>query len=314
MKSTTSTLSPLDPIATIRAFNRFYTNTIGVLHGGLLDTPYSLTEARVIFELAQHDATEVVTLRRTLDIDAGYLSHILARFQTDGLITKERSTEDRRRQIIHLTDQGRAVFALLDARSIEENRAILSALSPENQRRLLGSMKAIQDILEGAPQDNGVVIRQPEPGEYGWVVQRHGAVYSEEYGWDETFEALVAHIVAEYIGSRDPQRENAWIAEVEGKPAGCIFCVQRDEKTAQLRLLLVEPTARGRGIGGRLVQECLRFARRAGYESIMLWTNDVLVDARHIYQRAGFQLTEEENHHSFGHDLVGQNWWRSLKD
>jgi DNA-binding MarR family transcriptional regulator/GNAT superfamily N-acetyltransferase len=301
-----------DPVITLRAFTRFYTNIIGVLHEGLMDTPYSLTEARVIFELAQRPTTEVVDLRRTLDIDPGYLSRILARFETDGLVARERSLTDGRRQVIALTDRGREVFALLNARSAEENRKLLSRLSAEDQRRLLGAMGAIREILEDAPRPNAFVLRPPEPGDYGWVVHRHGVLYAQEYGWDESFEALVARIVADYVDHRAPQRENAWIAEVNGEPVGCVFCMKRDETTAQLRLLLVDPSVRGMGIGSRLVEECLRFARRAGYQQIMLWTNDVLEEARRIYQRTGFQLVEEESHHSFGHDLVGQNWWRKL--
>ena len=299
-------------VATVRAFNRFYTNVIGVLREGLLQTPYSLTEARVIFELAQRTTADVADLRRTLDIDAGYLSRILARFDADGVATRERSATDGRRQVIQLTDRGRAVFEMLNARSADENRKLLSGLGEEEQRRLVAAMGTIREVLEDTPQPRAFVLRAPEPGEYGWVVQRHGALYAQEYGWDETFEALVARIVADFVEHRDPRRENAWIAEVDGEPAGCVFCVKRDEKTAQLRLLLVDPRTRGMGIGTRLVEECLRFARRAGYEEIMLWTNDVLEEARHIYERAGFELVEEERHHSFGHDLVGQNWWRKV--
>ncbi len=301
-----------DQVALVRAFNRFYTRVIGVLHEGLLDTPYSLTEARVIFELAQRDATEVVNLRRGLDIDAGYLSRTLARFESDGLVSRERSAVDGRRQIIHLTRRGREVFALLDARSAKESEKLLGRLTAEDRRRLLGAMETVRAILEEARPTEALVLRSPEPGDLGWVVQRHGLLYAEEYGWDETFEALVARIVADYVEHRDPQRERAWIAEVAGERVGCVFCVKRDDKTAQLRLLLVDPNARGRGIGTRLVDECLRFARRAGYDEIMLWTNDVLDDARRIYERAGFQLTEAEKHDSFGRDLVGQNWWRRL--
>jgi DNA-binding MarR family transcriptional regulator/predicted N-acetyltransferase YhbS len=301
-----------DRVAAVRAFNRFYTNVIGVLDEGLLHTPYSLSEARVIFELAQRDAIEVSDLRRALDMDAGYLSRMLSRFETDGLVTKERSSADGRRQIIRLTDQGRAVFEMLDTRSAEDNARILSQLGAEDQRRLLDAMRTIRQILENRPRSSAVLLRPLGPGDYGWVVHRHGVLYAEEYGWDETFEALVARIVADYVDHRDPRRESAWIAEVDGEPAGCLFCVKRDESTAQLRLLLVEPRARGMGIGSRLVEECLRFARRVGYQDIMLWTNDVLTAARRIYERAGFQLREEEQHHSFGHDLVGQNWWRKL--
>jgi DNA-binding MarR family transcriptional regulator/GNAT superfamily N-acetyltransferase len=301
-----------DPVAVIRAFNRFYTTVIGLLGEGLLRTPYSLTEARVVFELAQRDATDAADLRRILDIDAGYLSRILARFETDGIVTRERSTLDGRRQVVRLTDQGHAVFAMLDARSAEEIRELLAGVREEDQRRLVGAMGTIRGILEGSPRPAAFVLRPSAPGDLGWVVHRHGVLYAEEYGWDETFEALVAQIVAAYVEHRDPQRESVWIAEVDGAPVGCVFCVRKDERTAQLRLLLVEPRARGMGIGARLVEECLRFARRAGYGQMMLWTNDVLQQARRIYERAGFELVEEEQHHSFGHDLVGQNWWRKL--
>ena len=292
----------------LRAFTRFYTNIIGVLQEGLLKTPYSLTEARVIFELAQRPETEVAELRRSLDVDAGYLSRILSRFESDRLIAKDRSPADGRRSVITLTRSGHKVFEMLNQRSAEENQRLMARLSNEDQRRLLDAMRVIRDLLEGAPRSRAVVLRPSGPGDYGWVVQRHGALYAEEYGWDESFEALVARIVADYVDHRDPRRESAWIAEVDGEPVGCIFCVKKTDKVAQLRLLLVEPRARGAGIGARLVDECMRFARRAGYSEMMLWTNDVLTSARRIYERAGFKLVEEERHHSFGHDLVGQNW------
>jgi len=303
---------PEDRVAAVRAFGRFYTNVIGVLREGLLGTPYSLTEARVIFELAQRDATELADLRRVLDLDAGYLSRIVARFETDGIAMRERSEADRRRQVVRLTDQGRAVFERLDQRSAEEVRTLLAQLNEEDQRRMIGAMRAIQEILQDSPRRQLVVLRPPGPGDFGWVVHRHGALYAEEYGWDDSFEALVTRIVADYLEYRDAQRESAWIAEVDGEPVGCVLCTKKEEKVAQLRLLLVEPSARGMGIGTRLVEECIRFARRAGYERIMLWTNDVLEDARRIYEHAGFELVEEERHHSFGHDLVGQNWLRAL--
>ena len=301
-----------DRVAAVRAFNRFYTNVIGLLGEGLLRTPYSLTEARVIFELAQRDATELVALRRELDIDAGYLSRILARFERDGIATRERSAADGRRQVIRLTERGREAFQMLDRRSAEQIGALLSGLTEGERRRLVGAMGAIRGILEGSGRHESFVLRPPGPGDLGWVVERHGALYAEQYGWDESFEALVARVVAEYAEDRDPERESAWIAELDGGPVGCVFCVRKDEKVAQLRLLLVEPRTRGRGIGSRLVDQCIEFARAAGYERIMLWTNDVLDDARRIYERAGFKLAESEPHHSFGRDLVGQNWWREL--
>lgn len=299
-------------VASVRAFNRFYTELIGVLDDGLLRTPYSLTEARVIFELAQHDAAEVADLRQALAIDAGYLSRILARFQTDGLVSRQRSAADGRRQVISLTEPGRAAFETLDARAAGEVRSLLAKLTGEDQARLVTAMAAIREVLEQAPRADAYLLRPLRPGDLGWVVHRHGVRYAEEYGWDESFEALVARIVADFVDHRDPRREDAWLAEVDGEPVGCVFCTRKDDQTAQLRLLLVEPRARGMGIGGRLVDECLRFARRAGYREITLWTNDVLADARRIYQRAGFQLVDERPHHSFGHDLVGQHWSRPL--
>lgn len=299
-------------VAAVRAFNRFYTNMIGLLRGKYLDTPCSLTEARLLFELAQRDASEVSDLRRTVDIDAGYLSRILARFASDGRITRQRSAADARRQVISLTEVGRSVVAGLDARSAAQTRDMLAAVRDQDRRRLLDAMHVITDVLSGSPQPRGYVLRPPQAGDMGWVVQRHGALYAEEFGWDQTFEALVARIVADYVNHRDPVAEAAWIAEVDGTPAGCVFCVRKNDRTAQLRLLLVEPWARGLGIGSRLVEEVVRFARRAGYSGITLWTNDVLADARRIYQRAGFTLDDESPHHSFGQDLTSQNWSRRL--
>ncbi len=308
----TTTPTTTDRIATVRAFNRFYTNVIGALRGGLLQTPYSLTEARVIFELAQRDATDVAALRRTLNIDPGHLSRMLARFEADGLITREVSPSDGRQRVIRLTEQGRAAFQVLDTRSADEVALLLACHSDDAQRRLVAAMSTIRDVLEGATKPTAYLLRSLAPGDLGWVVHRHGVLYAEEYGWDATFEALVARIVADHVDNRDARRENAWIAEMDGESVGCVFCVKKDEQTAQLRLLLVEPSARGLGIGARLVDECMRFARRVGYNHIMLWTNDVLTQARRIYERAGFHLVEEEHHHHFGHDLVGQIWSRAL--
>jgi DNA-binding MarR family transcriptional regulator/GNAT superfamily N-acetyltransferase len=299
-------------VAGVRAFNRFYTNMIGLLRGKYLDTPYSLTEARILFELAQREASEVTDLRHTVDIDAGYLSRILARFSADSLITRQRSAADGRRQVISLTESGRSVVAGLDARSAAQTRDMLGAVHDEDRHRLLDAMHVITDVLSESPRPRGYLLRAPRPGDMGWVVQRHGALYAEEFGWDETFEALVARLVADYVDHRDPDREAAWIAEVDGRPAGCVFCVRKDDRTAQLRMLLVEPWTRGLGIGSLLVEEVLRFARRAGYSDITLWTNDVLVGARRIYQRAGFTLDDETRHHSFGKELVEQNWSRRL--
>ncbi len=299
-------------VAAVREFNRFYTNVIGLLRGKYLDTPYSLTEARLLFELAQRDTSEVTDLRRTVDIDPGYLSRILARFESDGLISRQRSAADGRRQVIRLAGGGRAVVAMLDARSAEQTRHMLASVREGGLRRLLDAMRVITEALTGSPQPRGYLLRAPRPGDMGWVVQRNAAVYAEEFGWDDSYEALVARIVAEYVDHRDPDAEAAWIAEVDSDRAGCVFCVRENATTARLRLLLVEPWARGLGIGARLVEEVLRFARRAGYSHITLWTNDVLADARRIYQRAGFTLDDESRHHSFGKDLTGQNWSRAL--
>jgi DNA-binding MarR family transcriptional regulator/GNAT superfamily N-acetyltransferase len=299
-------------VAAVRSFNRFYTGVIGVLTDGLLRTPYTLTEARVLFELAQRDRTEVPALRRTLGLDPGYLSRILARFEADALVERGRSPRDARAQVVALTESGRGAFATLDARSTEEITALLGRLPDTDQRRLLGAMATIERLLGRGTASPELRLRPPTPGELGWVVERHGALYAAEYGWNAEFEALAARIVADFAAGHDPDRERAWIAELDGRPVGCVLCVGRDEETAQLRLLLVEPSARGLGLGGRLVDECLRFARDAGYRRMVLWTNDVLVAARRIYERAGFRLVGSEPHHSYGHDLVAQWWERDL--
>jgi len=293
-------------VAQVREFNRFYTNVIGILRGGYLGLPYTIAETRVMYELAQRPSVEISELRRALNLDAGYLSRILARLEGDSLIAKDRSPDDARRRVIRLTAAGHETFTQMNARSAEEIGALMAPLPEESQARLVAAMDTIVALLSDCPRPQAYVLRPPRPGDLGWVVQRHGALYAEEYGWDATFEALVARIVADYVDHRDPVRENAWIADVDGEPVGCVFCVRRSDDTAQLRLLLVDPSARGLGIGGRLVEECVRFARRTGYKAIQLWTNDVLTDARRIYDRAGFWLEAEESHHSFGHDLVGQ--------
>ena len=303
---------PEDRVAAVRGFNRFYTARIGALRDGLLRTPHSLTEARVLYELGQREVTEVADLRRELDLDAGFLSRLLARLQSHGLVARERSTDDARRQRIRLTEEGSAAFAELDRRSAAEIGAVLDALSEDDQKRLVAAMDAVQDVLTHTPPATGFVLRAPRPGDYGWIIQAHGALYAQQYGWDESFEALVARIVADYAADHDPRRDAAWIAEVDGEPAGCVLCLRRKDDVAQLRLLLVEPRARGRGIGARLIEECLRFAQRAGYARITLWTNDVLHEARRLYERAGFELEESAPHHSFGHDLVEQTWARAL--
>ncbi len=307
-------------VAQVRTFNRFYTKVIGVLESGLAGTPHSLTEARVLYELAHADGDRAATmdvagLRRLLDLDAGYLSRILGRFESAGLVTREPSASDARSRLVRLTDRGRSAFADLDTAQVAAVERLLAPVGDADGRRLLAAMDTIRQTLggdSGSSRSPGYVLRPPEPGDLGWVVARHGALYAAEYGWDARFEGMVARIVADFAAAADQRRQAAWIAEVDGEPVGCVFCVAEDETTAKLRLLLVEPSARGMGIGARLVEECLRFATRAGYRRITLWTNDVLTSARRIYQRAGFRLDGEETHHSFGRELVGQNWSREL--
>ena len=298
-------------VAAVRAFNRFYTNVIGLVHGMYLDMPYSLTEARLLYEMARRDVTPVADLRRALDIDAGYLSRVLSRFEADGLVTRQRSAADARRQEVALTSAGLAAAAELVARSVGQVGELLAGV---DRPRVLAAMRQITDLLggDGAPRARTVVLRPPGPGDLGWVLQRHGAVYAAEYGWNSDFEAYVARIIADYITDTDPRRAAAWVAELDGAPAGFVCVVPDDETTARLRLLLVEHWARGVGIGGRLVDEVLRFARQAGYERIVLSTVGVLASARRIYQRAGFTLVHEQAEHSYGHDLVTEDWARSL--
>lgn len=311
----------IDRVARVRAFSRLYTRIIGALDEGLVATKHSLPEARVLFELNQQDETETAGLRAQLDLDAGYLSRLLARLDAEGLIERERSDADARRQVIRLTAAGRASARTLDDRSTDQVRDLLANLVESDQHRLVAAMAVIDELLGDRPRPAAFVLRPFRPGDYGWVVQRNGLRYAEEYGWDTTYEALVARIVADYIENYDSKRDNAWIAEVDGRPVGCVFCIHDDgddgddhngdhqgNRTARLRLLLVEPAARGMGVGARLVDECIRFARQAGYRELVLWTNDVLTAARRIYQRAGFELIDSKPHTSFGQDLISQDW------
>lgn len=298
-------------ISHLRGFNRFYTGVLGLLREGLLDTPHSLPESRVLFELGSGEAASPTQLADGLHLDLGYVSRVLTRLKRRGLVTWKTSHEDRRRKVISLTSEGRKAFRTLDSKSSDQIRKLLEGLSDDGQERLIASTREIEELLEDGKRP-ALVLREPVSGDFGWVVQRHGAIYRSEFGWDETFEALVARIVADYVDRSDRQRERAWIAEMDGQRVGCVFCMNKDDDTAQLRILLVEPSARGLGAGARLVDECIRFARRAGYRQMMLWTNDVLVSARKIYEAAGFRLVEEDKHHSFGQDLVGQNWYLDL--
>jgi DNA-binding MarR family transcriptional regulator/N-acetylglutamate synthase-like GNAT family acetyltransferase len=299
-------------IAEIRRFNRFYTQKIGVL-GGLLGSPFSLTEARLFYELAQRDDLTAARLGKELGLDRGYLSRLLSSFERRGLLSRTPSPADRRQSLLTLTEQGRAAFAPLDARSQTEIADLLCDLTAGDRTRLVAAMRAIEGLLAPKPdRATPFLLRQPRPGDMGWVIGRHGALYAEEYGWNAEFETLVAEIVAKFMRDFDPQRECCWIAEKDGCSAGSVFLVADTTTTAQLRLLLVEPKARGLGIGERLVQECLRFAKQARYRTVSLWTNSVLQAARHIYQKAGFRLIDAQPHRSFGHNLVGEIWELTL--
>jgi DNA-binding MarR family transcriptional regulator/N-acetylglutamate synthase-like GNAT family acetyltransferase len=296
-------------VASVRGFNRFYTQRIGALEEGLLKSAFSLTEVRVLYELAHRERPTAAALARDLGLDAGYLSRILGRFARRGLVRRTPSDTDARQSLLALTDKGAKTIGPLEARSSEEIRGLLGALSDSDQTRLVQAMGTVETLLGARrPETAAYVLRPHRPGDVGWVVHRHAALYAQEYGWNEEFEALVAEVGTKFIRDYHPQRERCWIAERDGEPVGSVFLVSKSKTVAQLRLLLVEPGARGLGIGTRLVEECIRFARQAGYRKIMLWTNSVLHAARRIYQAAGYRRVLEEPHHSFGHDLIGETW------
>jgi len=300
-------------VADVRRFNRRWTQVLGLLDEGLLATEHPLPEARVLYELAQRPDVERAELRATLAIDDSFLSRLLARLQRKRLITTAASPLDGRRRSIVLTPAGRDAARDLDDRSVAQIESLVAPLDRLGRDALAGAMAEIERLTGGRATAPEVTLRDAtRPGDLGWVVQRNAEVYAAEFDWDETYEQLVAQIVADFSRDLVADRERAWVAEVDGHRAGCVFCKQRDADTAQLRLLLVDPWARGLGLGARLVDACLDFARAAGYRRIMLWTNDVLVAARRIYVAADFELVEEEPHHSFGHDLVGQIWARDL--
>ena len=301
-----------DQVAAVRGFNRFYTTVAGLLREGLLGTDLSLTEARLIFDLAQRDQTEVAALRATLALDPGYLSRLVSRLEERGLLRRTRSAADARRQVLSLTAKGRRRFEVLDERSAREVRGLLEPLSAGERRRLVVAMDAIRGVLEPGERPRAVLLRSPEAGDYGWIVQFQAVTFAEEFGWDVRIEALVAEIVSAFARDHDPARERCWIAEVDGEPAGSVFCMRKSERVAQLRLLAVDRRARGLGLGTRLVEECIRFARRAGYRRLTLWTNDVLTDARRIYDRLGFELVDERPHEDFGPRVVGQSMQLAL--
>jgi DNA-binding MarR family transcriptional regulator/N-acetylglutamate synthase-like GNAT family acetyltransferase len=296
-------------VAAVRRFNRFYTQRIGVLGEKLLAGVFSLAEARVLYELANHETSTAVVLGKSLGLDAGYLSRILRGFRTQGLVDKKRSAVDGRQSLLRLTKRGQNAFAGLDADSRRQVSTMLASLSTSEQARLVGAMNAVEILLgSNKKNNNSYLLRSPRPGDMGWVVHRHGVLYAEEYGWDERFEALVAEIVSQFVMHQDPKRERCWMAEQDGDVVGCVFLVKQSEATAKLRLLLVEPKARGLGIGMRLVDECVRFGQASGYRKLTLWTNNVLLAARSLYERAGFRLVHEEPHKKFGRDLIGETW------
>ena len=294
----------------VRRFNRFYTRQIGVLHEHLLDSPFSLTEVRILYELAHRNDLTSADLCRELGLNAGYLSRVISGFDKQGLIAKSRSPTDARATRLQLTDAGQRTLAPLVDASRRDVAAMLERLPPTAQQDLVAAMNEIEGLL-GEPSP-GYLLRNPQPGDMGWIIHRQAVLYAQEYGWNNEYEALVADILAKFVREFDPARERCWIAEKDGKVIGSVFVVRQDDTTAKLRLLYVDPCARGLGIGSRLVDECLRFSREAGYARMVLWTNSILTDARRIYDKAGFQLVEEEAHHSFGKDLVGQVLARDL--
>jgi DNA-binding MarR family transcriptional regulator/GNAT superfamily N-acetyltransferase len=296
-----------DRIAAVRAFNRFYTRRIGVVRDGYLQTRFSLTEARVLYELAHSENLTASQIGAALDLDPGYLSRLLRRFEADGLLSRAPSTTDRRQQTLALTPAGRAAFAPLDERSREQTGAMLGGLPEPAQEAVVDGMRTIARLLSGHPSA-AWASRPPAPGDIGWVIERHGALYAQEYGLNHKFEALVARVAGAFLDDNDPTKECAWIAERDGVRVGSVFLVRATDDVAKLRLLLVEPSARGLGIGKRLVQDCIGFARHAGYRRVTLWTNDILLAARNIYRAAGFHLVTSEPHSDFGPLMVGEEW------
>ncbi len=327
MSTTIPRRSPRLTIADVRRFNRFYTRRIGALDPGYLHSPFSLAEVRVLYELAHWDESRqerptATGLTRDLAIDPGYLSRVLRGFERDRIIKRTLSAADGRQHFLQLTAKGRRIFVRLESRADEEVEHLLAPLRSREQQRLLAALRTVESLLDDRSAARAVAppsaaaprLRAPRAGDLGWVVSRHGALYAAEYGWDQRFEALVARIVAEFVEHFEAKRERCWIAEYDGENVGCVFIVRHPERegVAKLRLLLVEPTARGLGIGRRLVAECTRFARQAGYHTITLWTNSVLVSARRIYEAAGYRLVDEAPHRSFGPRLVGQTWELTL--
>jgi DNA-binding MarR family transcriptional regulator/GNAT superfamily N-acetyltransferase len=305
-----------EKIAAIRRFNRLYTKRIGLLNQGLLQSKYPLIQVRILFELAHQEQTTARDLIRELDIEAGYLSRILSSFEQDGLLQRLISKSDHRQRLLRLTSKGKKVFASLDARASHEVKTLLQSLALEDQNRLLCAMQALENILGFHPSVAPVayVLRPHVPGDAGWIIHRHGVLYANEYGFDETFEALVADILARFIQHHDPKRERLWIAEQDGERMGSVLLVDAGEQVAQLRLLLVEPKARGKGIGKRLIDECIAFSKRNGYEKLKLWTQSILAEARSLYTKASFTIVEKKANHSFGQDLISETWELPLQN
>ena len=301
-------------IAAYRRFTRFYTRIIGLLGDQLLKGGRSLTEARVLYELGGAARTGASEIAAELNLDPGYLSRILTKLRKECLLTRAASATDARQIVLRLTRKGKSVFAGLDRFSAEQAREALSGLTPEQRTKVIASMQTIEGLLSATPSHTPIVMRPHRPGDIGWVVSRNGALYAQEYGWDETYEALVARITADFLTNFDSRCERCWIAECGGERLGCVFLVRHPERVgvAKLRLLLVEPSARGLGVGKALVAECIAFARSCGYKTMTLWTQSILHAAHRIYQQAGFHLISEEPHHSFGVDLVGQVWEMEL--
>jgi DNA-binding MarR family transcriptional regulator/GNAT superfamily N-acetyltransferase len=298
-------------IAAVRRFSRFYTRELGLLRESLVGAGFSLTESRVLYELAHRDQVTASELAADLDLDHGYLSRILRRFGEDGLLRKTRAEDDGRQSLITITAKGRKAFAPLNKGSHDQVAALLGRLGEAEQARVVGAMGTVEQLLGDAPAP-AIVLRPHRPGDMGWVTSANAMLYAQEYGWDISYEALVGKITAEFIEKFDPARERCWIAEMNGERVGSVFCVAKTPEIAKLRLLIIDPRARGRGLGKRLVEECMRFAKDSGYRRMTLWTQSILTAARGIYAKAGFELVAEEPHHSFGVDLIGETWERDL--
>jgi DNA-binding MarR family transcriptional regulator/GNAT superfamily N-acetyltransferase len=299
-------------IAAVRGFNRYYTRQIGVLRKRFLDSPYSLSEARVLHEIATKQSPTASDIARTLDLDAGYLSRVLRNFERRGLIRKRTSPKDGRQSHVTLTPRGKKSYIPLDARSQSDTAAMLGKLAPADQTRLIAAMTTIETLLEGQvyepASEPSYILRAPRPGDFGWIVKRNAELYAQDYGWLDPFEGVCAQIVADFVNKYDESRERGWIAEIDGENVGAVMLANDGDEVARLRLLLVEPKARGLGIGARLVEEAIRFARSAGYRKITLWTHSVLTAARHIYQNAGFKLMRSEEHKNWGQPVVSEHW------